>query len=216
MKHFVQSTVFLVASAIILFAVVESSKIDKDAVTLKEAIYIAEADAHLWQADATVAQIVSTDAGDILNDENGKNGKRRCWNILFVSDSEEKQYSVFVIRGRTAYNQEVQMPTYAAIELDEEVSIDSTDAVKIAKRYGVKPVPKSDEWAVGYHYALQYLTDIEARKTFLAMMVYGVTGNGNFCYVAIDPKSRNVISFMEKTGYSSEGRSIWEEQLENK
>lgn len=117
MKHFVQSTIFLVASAIILFIVVGRTEIDENAVTLKEAIYIAEMDAHAWQPDAKVAQIISTDAGDILNEKNGNDGKRRCWNILFAGDSEEKQYSVFVINGKTAYNQEVQMPTYATIEL---------------------------------------------------------------------------------------------------
>ena len=213
MKRYLQIVTFLVVNFIIIIVISSVGNVtSRRPVTLIEAIRIAEEEAGEWSSDATVTQIISTDAGDMLSESNGKSGKRNCWNIMFSSDSMDSEYNIFVIDGKAEYAIETLMPAYDAIDLGN-VTLDSPDALKIAKTVGVEPVPEERGWAVGYHYSLQFLTQIETNQVFLAMLVYGETEQGNFCYVAIDPQSHQIVSFMERTGFTEDGRSIWEEQL---
>ena len=185
----------------------------RNSVTLLEAIEIAQKTANNWASDATVCQIISTDAGDKLKESNGKNGKRKCWNVLFSSNSKDSEYSIIVIDKEVAFALETLMPAYDTIDL-ETVTLDSPVAFELAQREGVLPVPVESGFAVGYHYSLQYLTQRKTNQVFLAMLVYGNTDQGNFCYIAIDPQNQQIVSFMERTGYTESGRSVWEERLE--
>lgn len=185
---------------------------DEQAVSLREAVDIAYSEAKTWAQDAELVQITSTDAKDELRTQNGDDGRRRSWNVLFTSEAQGKQYNIFVINRAAEYKQEVSMPTYAAIRV-EDLKLDSPDALKIAKRYDILPGSEENSWAVGYHFALQYLVDNLSGDIFLAMMVYGISRDGNFCYLAIDPNSNEVLSLMEQTGFTSDGRSIWTEQI---
>lgn len=171
---------------------------------------IAAAEADQWSEDAELIQITSTDAKDSSFWVRGEKGKRKCWNLIFTSSEKGIQYNIYVINGKAGYMNEITMPNYQAINMESDVLIDSDEAEKIAKRNSVEPNPKSDGWATGYHYSLQYMVN-NTGSPFLAMLVYGSLDD-KFAYIVIDPRTKEVINIMEQQGYDKNGRAIWSEK----
>lgn len=185
---------------------------NKQTTTLKQAINIAFKEARNWADDPELIQIISTDAEDNTPDIRGEDGKRNSWNVFFTSKKKGMQYNVFVINGKAKYNNEIQMPVYETIDIDNNILLDSSDAEQIAKDIGLKPIPQNEGWAIGYQYALQFVSASSA-PPFLAMLIYGKL-NGYFSYVVIDPETGNIITIMQQVGYDEDGRAIWKEKTE--
>lgn len=93
---------------------------------------------------------------------------------------------------------------------DSDIKIDSTDAVKIAKEQKeLKPGIPSKDWAIGYHFNLEYVSFYEILdKEFLVIEVFGISLKGNFANVDIDATSEKIIYSGEKT-YDENGEAIW-------
>lgn len=152
----------------------------------------------------------------LLKRINGVNGKRKSWNLIYTSENKDEQYNIFVINGKAQYKKEIQTPVYTPIDFNEELSFDSDSASLIAKEEGLNPAEKSIGFAVGYHFALQFMTRNDRNEPVLEMLVYGTSNDGKFSYVVIDPKTKKVTSFMEQQGYDENGRAIWAEKVKNK
>lgn len=177
-------------------------------ITLKKALEISNNEAIKWADDAQLVFITSTDARDNPSESSGNNGKRNSWNIVFSSHKKNKQYNIIISSKKIIYNKEIDMPVYNYID-SNKISLDSTDLIKIAKNNGLSANSTDNNWAIGYHFALQYLND-NNENTFLAYSVYG-TFNGNFSYIIIDFSTGKLISIMEQTGYDKDGKSVWKE-----
>lgn len=177
-------------------------------ITLKKALEISKGEASKWSDDAQLVFITSTDANDEPTENSGNNGKRKSWNIVFSSNNKKKQYNIIISNKEIIYNEEIDMPVYDYIDL-QKITLDSSDLVEIAKKNNISANNSDSNWAIGYHFALQYMNDSNG-NAFLAYTVYG-TFNGNFSYVLIDFDTGKLISIMEQTGYDENGRSIWKE-----
>lgn len=189
---------------------------EQKVVTLKTAVRIADKEAIEWSTDAKLAQVTSTDAQDDHNNSNGVNGKRKSWNLIYTSENKNEQYNIFVINGKVQYKKEILAPVYRPIDINEELSFDSNSASLIAKEEGLDPTEESIGFAVGYHFALQFMTRNDRNEPVLGMLVYGTSNDGKFSYVVINPRTKKVISVMEQQGYDESGRAIWTEKVKNK
>ena len=198
--------IFIIALIIVIFIY----KRQPDGITMAEAIQVSYDYAKKWEEDCKLIQIISTDASDTSDYHRGEKGKRYSWNIFYTSESSEKQYNILVVDGNVKYKSEVQIPVYQGIDPVNNSIIDSDQALAIAKKTGLKPVPPKNGWAVGYHYSLQYVTN-DSSDTYLALLVYGEL-NGNFSYAIIEPYTSRLITVMQQTGYDKNGRSVWIEK----
>ena len=174
--------------------------------TLKEAWEIALSDAQEWADDAAATLITSADIYDTENPDNGMDGKRRCWTFFFHSESKDKQYSVHVIEGRPAQGREGSSPHFETFSMDD-IALDSDDIYLLAN----EQLKGGVDWAWGYHYLLQYRYMDEAEdEPRLTFSVRGLNDRDQERYMIYDPYSGNLLVVLDKTGYDSDGRSIWE------
>lgn len=179
---------------------------DEKTCTLKEAWEIALSDAQEWSDDAAATLITSADNHDTENPENGIDGKRRCWTFIFHSEAKDKQYSVHVVEGKPVQGQEGSSPHFDTFTMDD-IPLDSDDLYLSAG----EQLKGGVGWAWGYHYLLQYRYMDEAEeKPRLTFSVRGLNNENQERYMIYDPYSGTLLAILDKTGYDSNGRSIWE------
>ncbi|MDR3596619.1 hypothetical protein [Clostridium sp.] len=118
-------------------------------------------------------------------------------------------YNIFVVRGKAEIKEDKNKAPKKGIS-DFDIKLDSTDALKIAKEQKeLKPGIPSKNWAVGYHFNLEYVSFYEMPdKDFLVIEVFGVSPKGNFARVDIDATNGKIIYSWEKT-YNENGKAIW-------
>ena len=179
---------------------------EQETCTLKEAWEIALSDAQQWSDDAEAILITSTDNHDIESPDNGMDGKRRCWSFMFHSEIKDNQYSVYVINGKAAHGQEAATSHFSTFTMDD-VSLDSDDLYSLAQEY----LKGGVDWAWGYHYILQYrYMDENGEEPQLTFSIRGLNDDGQERYAIYDPYSGELLVILDKTGYDSNGRSVWE------
>lgn len=181
----------------------------REEITMKKAISIAYLKAKELSSDVRLHKIISTDAMDKSSEKSGEDGTRRVWNVFFTDTKSNSEYNIFVINGE-AEIKDYRNEGYKKGINDSDIKIDSTDAIKIAKEQkGLNPGVSGKDWAVGYHFKLDYVSFYEMPdKEFLAIEVFGISPKGNFAHVDIDATSGKIIYSGEKT-YDEKGEGIW-------
>lgn len=178
-----------------------------NAMTMKQALSVADTEAKKWAEDAEVFLINSTDYLDTVNTQHGNEGERNCWSFAFKSEEKEKQFHIYVVEGKVYSTDEAYMKYYDIIDVDR-LALDSSDAYEMAKDKGISG---GVDWAYGYHYLLQYyIVDQNIEEPVLLFVVRGINDSGNEVTLDIDPYTGNLIQYTEKTGYDENGRAVWE------
>ena len=115
-------------------------------------------------------------------------------------------YDVHISDGRVSSCKKCIFGNHTRIK-DSDLSFDSSDAISIAKSQK-NPKPGKD-WAVGYHFVLQYFPFDEGIKTErLIIEVIGLSPKGNFAHVNIAEKTGKIVDAIEKI-YDKNGNAIW-------
>ncbi len=176
---------------------------------MKEAISIAYSKAKELSPDAKLHKIISTDAMVKPSEESGSDGTRTVWNVFFTDTKSNSEYNIFVIRGKAEVKEDRNEGAKKGIN-DSDIKIDSTDAIKIAKKQKeLKPGIPNKDWAIGYHFKLDYVPFYEiSDNEFLVIEIFGISPKGNFAHVDIDATSGKIIYSGEKT-YDENGEAIW-------
>lgn len=121
-------------------------------IDISAAYKITAAEAKKWNKDAKIYYASSTDC-DYSDLNQGSDGTRRAWTFVFVIENPDTCFNVFVKDGKIDHTQEVISAFNKDLVLPEgELNVSSKDAVVIAQSKGLKP---GDNWAIGYHFALQ-------------------------------------------------------------
>jgi hypothetical protein len=72
---------------------------------------------------------------------------------------------------------------------------------------------KPENWLIGYHFTIArvYVSGnaSEARDTRLAIVVDGISPNGNLSHVTIDQETKEILGATEQIGYDEDGHSLW-------
>lgn len=138
----------------------------------------------LKRADnAELCLITSVDEPKSTTDQ-GKNGKRRYWNMIFANPNSTDEEYIISIRDKEVEIEPIQQKIDSTqfINMDD-LLLTSEKAVSSAiNDYGLLP---GQEWAVGYHFVLRsFDNDIDFQVVGLGadnkIMRLAFDGNGNF------------------------------------
>lgn len=206
--------IFFISVSIVAYIKLDMKLISKtssqmEETTVKEAISIAYAKVKELSSNAKLIKIISTDAMVKPSEESGSDGTRAVWNVAFTDTKTNAEYNIFVIRGKAEVMEDKNKAPKKGIN-DSDIKIDSTDALKTAKEQkGLKPGIPNKDWAIGYHFNLEYASYYEIPdKEFLVIEVFGISPKGNFAHVDIDATSGKIIYSGEKT-YDENGKGNW-------
>ncbi|WP_024834522.1 hypothetical protein [Ruminiclostridium josui] len=177
-------------------------KKEKDTVLidLQQAINISSKRAIEWNNQASLYFLTSVDNPNYKNNESGKNGRRRYWNIDYAVKNTNHHLLLTIHDGVIINCNQVNSLTLNENLINySEIEMNSTYAVKAAiKKYNLNP---GKEWAQGYHFVLNKI----GGKTLLT--VVGLDSNGNFAKVNFNTLIGNVESAFYKQIDS--GTSQW-------
>lgn len=180
-KGFITLLIFalLIATSIVIITSVNNDK----STSLLEAYNIAYSEASKFCDNAELSLITSVDEPD-SNPDQGRNGKRRYWNMIFSdSNSSDKQF-IISIRDKQVKTEPIQQEIDRTqfINMDN-LSLTSEKAVSSAiNDYGLLP---GQYWATGYHFVLRsFDNNIDFQVVGLDddnnMMRIAFDGNGDF------------------------------------
>ncbi|MBA4495581.1 hypothetical protein ACFO25_15370 [Paenactinomyces guangxiensis] len=124
-------------------------------ITLKEAVTKANAEAKKWNPLASLILITSADAFDpnIKGPTEGKQGKRRMWNLIFGVPGTDQSLLVKIEENKISNVKEIQelVRPGEVVPLDQ-IAVDSPFLVEQAiQEFGMKP---GVHFARGYHFEL--------------------------------------------------------------
>ena len=204
-------------------SIASSEAIKTIEITAKEAAIIGLDNAKDFISEPLFVRINSTDYADDPSHYSGQDGRRRVWyasignidgskwitytivdkNIVDIHGDDASNYDEFIYFQKGKYN-------------IGDIMIDSDDAVRIAiEEKGLKPgdPEKPADWLVGYHFNIGDVIvsgNASDTKFKLAIIVSGISPNGNLATVTIDQKTGEILGAGEQTGYDKDGHSVWE------
>lgn len=130
--------------------------------------------------------LLITSVDDAKKEFAGTAGKRTKWNLLFANISTEETLHVSIENGAitgAAENKEKTMENN--LIHPDNIKVDSTDLIEKAIR-DFELMPGID-WANGYHFSLMNNGKITA------LVITGLTGNGQFTQVYYDSRTGTYI-----------------------
>lgn len=169
----------LIATSIVIITFVNSDK----TTSLLEAYNIAHSEVTKLCDNAELVLITSVDEPDSTPAQ-GKNGKRRYWNMIFADSNSSDKQLIVSIRDNEVEIQPIQLEIDKTqfINMDS-LRLTSEKAVSYAiNDYGLLP---GQDWAKGYHFVLRsFDNNIDFQVVGLdddnKMMRIAFDGNGNF------------------------------------
>lgn len=206
---------------------ITSEKIDeKINLTALEAMRLGYEEAKKYtEEEPLLIDLTSTDNATVPQGKNdGADGKRNAWNLLFGSKKGNIRISISINNGkanadvRKDDNNSLQKGQYAI----SDIKMDSPEAVKKAievldMRPG-NPEIKND-WIKGYHFVIRgFITDPNTSETRLLLRVTGISPNSPNSKndslrmnVFFDAKTGEMLNASEMTGYDKEGNTSWKD-----
>jgi hypothetical protein len=151
-------------------------------VTLLQAYQIGLEEARKWDSQANLTLITSVgDTGSTPPSTLGNDGRREVWNLLFGNGQKNETMIINIKNGKIAIKRIVKdnIQNFEIIP-QSELILDSTNMVKIAIKYDVRP---GEGWAKGYHFIV--------RKDHQALF-FGVVGQNKYGNIT--------RLYMDKTG----------------
>ncbi len=189
-KGFIALFIFIL---FIIVSIVIVRTINDKSTSLLQAYNIAYSEACKWSDTPEICLITSVDEPD-SNSEQGKNGKRRYWNMIFAdSNSSDKEF-IISIRDKTVKVKPIQQEINRTqfIIMDDLVLTSEKAVSSAVNDYGLLP---GQDWAKGYHFVLRsFDNNIDFQVVGLGddnkMMRIAFDGsNGNFIKVLMSNKS---------------------------
>jgi hypothetical protein len=151
-------------------------------VTLLQAYQIGLEEARKWDSQANLTLITSVgDTGSTPPSTLGNDGRREVWNLLFGNGQKNETMIINIKNGKIAIKRIVKdnIQNFEIIP-QSELILDSTNMVKIAIKYDVRP---GEGWAKGYH----FIVSKDHRALF-----FGVVGQNKYGNIT--------RLYMDKTG----------------
>lgn len=192
-------------------------------VSAKEAIELACADAESFIPEPLVQIMNSTDDYKESSKpyiHSGADGKRLVWNVSLGNRERTKQMEYRIENGVPTIERQIDVTGEELAGLlstgtftGDDVNVDSTEAVKMAiEQKGLLPgdPDKPENWLIGYHFTIARVYVSESSSdTRLAIVVDGISPNGNLSHVTIDQESMAILGATEQIGYDEDGHSLW-------
>jgi len=186
------STFTIILSGFILLT--NKNQYTKDLLSLKEAYLVARIS--LPNENFILYDLNSRDLfdGEFSHEDSGINGRRKFWSFTFVEVGTKNHMFIDIENGTVTnlfQSEEFYVEVEGLIQFSE-ISIDSTNAIKIALDY--RNLLPGINWAFGYHFTLAKMNDEYGNyKNEAVMSVTGFTEEGNFYRVSINLKSMEVV-----------------------
>lgn len=155
-------------------------------ITLKEAYEISISKMQEINKNAELRYITSVDNPEINNCEEGIDGKRRFWNVIYTIPDKETQYILTIHDGHVVKTNIGKGPSENTILLNsKDIKIDSPQALEVAKSHFKINMGKG--WAKGFNFVLM---NNNGKKEFV---VVAQDHEGYFSKIYIDPISGKIL-----------------------
>ncbi|PWW02873.1 hypothetical protein DFQ01_108150 [Paenibacillus cellulosilyticus] len=140
--------------------------------TLLETYRIGLAEARTWDSNANLTLIISVGSTSSNPQSTiGLDGRREVWNMIFTNGQRNATLILNIKRGKIAIKHAINdsAPGFEVIS-PEQLTLDSTEMVRIAKKHGLRP---GKGFVEGYHFKV-----IKEKQT-LFFGIYGHNKDGN-------------------------------------
>jgi hypothetical protein len=118
--------------------------------SLAEAYNLAKPRALTWDSRARLYEMHSADSKDVIDSNQGLDGRRASWYVDFVIPDTTRHFFVFVSNGEVAAEREAQNPTLWT-PFEELPAIAVADIMATARANGVQ---RGTSKGFGYHFRL--------------------------------------------------------------
>jgi hypothetical protein len=166
-------------------------RIEKEELSLKEAINLGLGRAKEWNDNASLIRVTSVD--ETIGGSRGETGKRFSWFLSFIVPGKEGRLLLGISKGKITVFEQLKESAQDQTIAYNDIKFDSADVVKIAKdKYGLKP---GKDWATGYHFTLNIIED---KPT---ITVVGIDKDKLFTRISFDAKNGKIIGAIHKVPY---------------
>ncbi|MEK4425457.1 hypothetical protein [Solibacillus sp. FSL K6-1523] len=199
---------------------------EKKTLSMMEAVLLGYEEAKKYtEEEPLLIHLTSTDDTTSSQGKNeGADGKRIAWNVLFGSKKGNIHINLYINDGKVDAwmseddNNLLQKGQYAV----SDIKIDSPEAIKKAiEVLDIQPEdPKvEDDWIKGYHFSISgFLTDPNSSERRYLLRIMGISPNSPNSEndslrmtVFFDVKTGEMVNASEMTGYDKDDRTDWKE-----